>query len=303
MQAGMLYQARFDPDGGFDLEQLTQDLDEDLDEAAFVAAWQFVVLRHPMLRTRFSFEGRDEPVQETLPTWSMPATVVDWRREEDLASKRRAWLAADRREGFDLEAAPPLRLFLARTGVSKWWACWSFHHILLDGRSFVVVLKDVFAAYEALRKGQAPALVLPPPPRPFTDFVAWSRRQRFSSSLPFWKKLLAGKDAPTSLPNLPVGTPSKTPAYGELESRVPVATATALRALAATTKTTMGTLVQGAWALCLNRLTGDDDVVFGATRAGRRAALDEIKGDQHGEATSQDLGDMVGLFINMLEAY
>ncbi|MDP2342584.1 MAG: amino acid adenylation domain-containing protein [Deltaproteobacteria bacterium] len=311
MQAGMLYQARLNPNGGFDLEQLTLDLDEDLDVDAFVQAWQHVVARHPMLRTRFAFEGRDEPQQETLPSWQMPVVVEDWRAK-DAALERQTFLFRDRNAGFHLDEAPPLRLLLARTETKKWFGCWSFHHILLDGRSFIVVLRDVFAAYGALMKGQSPALVLPPPPRPFADFVTWTLKQRFSASLPFWKGLLQGKDAPTSLPPLRPGSPhpgagvdaGKGPPrkkYGEKTLPLPAATATALRLLATTTKTTLGTVVQGAWALCLNRLTGDDDVVFGTTRACRRVALDDHSDDGSGLATAAvSVADMVGLFINTL---
>lgn len=297
LQAGMLFQARLDPHAGFDLEQLTLSLDEDLDVDAFVSAWQAVVLRHPMLRTKFVFEGRDEPAQQTLSSWTLPVVVEDWSKKSPAAvdADRRAFLRKDRAAGFHLDDAPPLRLFLARTGPASFWGCWSFHHILLDGRSFTVVLKDVFAAYAALKSGQAPALVLPPPPRPFSEFVDWSRRQRFSNSLPFWKKLLAGKDAPTSLPPLTPGTPSTSgaPSYGETTAKLPAETATALVALAKSTKTTMGTLFQAAWALTLNRLTGDDDVVFGTTRAGRRADVDD-------DGVLDNLSDMVGLFINTL---
>ncbi len=326
MQAGMLYQARLNPSGGYDLEQLTLELDEDLDVDAFVQAWQVVVARHPMLRTRFAFEGRDEPQQETLSSWRLPVVIEDWR-DKDCAAEIQTYLWRDRNAGFVLDQAPPLRLLLARTrgapdspqpsapggpqaagaapdeAKSKhapaWFGCWSFHHILLDGRSFIVVLRDVFAAYAALLKGQAPALALPPAPRPFADFVTWSRKQRFSTSLPFWKTLLQGKDAPTSLPPLRPGSGGVDPKasgrrkYGETTHRLAATTATSLRELAASSKTTLGTVVQGAWALCLNRLTGDDDVVFGTTRACRRVALDD-------GAAPVSVADMVGLFINTL---
>ena len=313
MQAGMLYQARLHPQGGYDLEQLTLELDEDLDADRFVQAWQFVVARHPMLRTRFVWEGRDEPVQETLSSWTLPVALADWRpagaKNDDIAAAKSAFMQRDRSLGFALDEAPPLRLLLARTGEHSWFGCWSFHHILLDGRSFTLVLRDVFAAYAALMKGQSPALVLPPPPRPFSDFITWTGKQRFSTSLPFWKRLLQGKDAPTSLPPLRPGLGARAsgPKYGEKLHALPPATATALRALAKTSKTTVGTVVQGAWGLCLNRLTGDDDVIFGTTRACRRVVLDENPAPDTASrspavrndpplATSMD--DMVGLFIN-----
>ncbi len=304
----MLFQARLDPDGGFDVEQLTMDLHESIDVAAFERAWAVVVDRHPMLRTRFVDGDDDEAQQETLAHWRMPVQSADWREtgstsqsaipdlDDDTRAERvAAFLRADRHQGFHLNDGPPSRLMVARVGVARTFACWTFHHIILDGRSFVLVLRDVFAAYEALRRGQAPALVLPPPPRPFADFVAWTKRQRFAESLPFWRSLLAGKDAPTPLPALRTPTPPTTTAeagYGELSVRVDGKTTIALRKLAKSSSSTLGTVVQGAWALTLNRLTGDDDVVFGSTRACRKSAFageDSVGAD-----------DMVGLFINTL---
>jgi amino acid adenylation domain-containing protein len=291
----MLFQARLDPGGGFDVEQLTMDLQEDLDVDAFTRAFQVVVDRHPMLRTRF-IDDDGTPYQEALADFALPVSVEDWRgADRDLdddarATRVKAFLRADRRRGFDLFDAPPLRLTVARVGAARTFACWTFHHILLDGRSFSIVLREVFAAYDALRRGVAPSTTLPPPPRPFSDFVAWTGRQRFSQSLPFWKALLAGKDAPTPLPPLRrADTSGEAPGYGELVRVVAPSTTQAAKTLAATTGTTLGTVVQAAWALCLNRLTGDDDVVFGTTRACRRSALDGAGAD-----------DMVGLFINTL---
>jgi amino acid adenylation domain-containing protein len=317
LQAGMLFQARLDPNGGFDVEQLTMDLKEPIDVAAFERAWSVVVARHPMLRTRFVDGDDGDALQETLAQWSMPVQVYDWRDvgddsasatpdldDDSRAERIEAFLRADRKRGFQLDDGPPLRLMLARVGVARTFACWTFHHIILDGRSFALVLRDVFAAYTAICRGQAPTLVLPPPPRPFSDFVAWTKKQRFAESLPFWRGLLAGKDAPTPLPTLraPTKTPTPPPltltrtGYGELNARVAAKTTVALRALAKRTNTTLGTVVQGAWALALNRLTGDDDVVFGTTRACRKSAFlgDAVSGQSVGA------DDMVGLFINTL---
>jgi len=289
----MLFQARLDPQGGFDIEQLTMELDEALDVEAFAGAWQHVTARHPMLRARF-VEGKDhEPAQIVDDSFRLPVTRASWGDEPDDARAARiaAFLRADRRAGFVLDdGPPPLRLFVASCGPARAWCCWTFHHILLDGRSFAVVLADVFAAYDALRRGQAPALVLPPPPRPFSDFVSWSRALPTADSLPFWRGLLAGKDAPTPVPALRAATSTTGQAgYGERARTVASETTTALRALAKRSGSTLGTVVQAAWALCLNRLTGDDDVVFGTTRACRKSALD-------GEGSA----DMVGLFINTL---
>ena len=295
----MLYQHRLDPEGGYDLEQLVMDLDEDLDVTAFVAAWQLVVARHPALRTRISTDADDHAVQQVLQQFTLPVVLDDWRGHGDdaIAEQTRAFLRRDRHEGFSLDT-PPLRLFVANVGAQRSWACWSFHHIILDGRSFSLVLRDVFAVYEALCAGKTSeeaTSLLPAAPRPFGDFVDWITSQPTAPHLPFWKALLAGKDAPTPLPPLRAAAAStaSSPGYGELALVVAPSTTKKLRSLASTSKSTLGTVVQAAWALTLNRLTGDDDVLFGTTRACRRSAFANTGADAGAD-------DMVGLFINTL---
>ena len=297
----MLFQHRLDPDGGYDLEQLVMQLHEDLDVDAFVAAWQHVVARHPALRTQIGRDADENPVQQVRAQWTMPVEIGDWRAvasdEDAVAERTRTFLRADRRRGFDLDDAPPLRLFVTTLGDGEAFACWSFHHIILDGRSFGIVLADVFAAYESIRAGRDPSTTLPAAPRPFGDFVDWITAQDAAAHLPFWKGLLADKDAPTPLPPLRAASAPEafsSPGYGELSLVVAPKTTKKLRALATTSKSTLGTVVQAAWALTLNRLTGDDDVVFGTTRACRRSAF----ADDTGAAPGAD--DMVGLFINTL---
>lgn len=300
----MLFAHQLDPKGGFDHEQLTMLLDEDIDVDAFAAAWQHVVQRHPMLRTQIVAASDGTATQETLAQFTLPLVRADWSDVFDAAARIREFLVDDRADAFDFAAGPPLRLFVARLDPDRFWACWSFHHILLDGRSFGVVLKDVFAAYDALKRGEAPALVLPAPPPPFFDFVSWLNTKRFSASAPFFQQLLRGKDAPTPLPPLPppspstTMTPTKASRYAETSTTLPQALLTALLARAAETETTVGTLVQAAWALVLQRMTGDDDVIFGATRAGRNTTDDAGRAAPGLERAALD--GMVGLFINTL---
>ena len=280
LQAGMLFHTRLAPGGGDDVEQLTIELHEILDVDRFVASWQQAVAQHPMLRTRFVVAGRDEPVQETLPTWTIPVVVADWR-DRDAGAARARFLDDDRATPFPFDDAPPQRLFIAREADDRSWACWTFHHALLDGRSFAVVLADVFAAYDGR------AVPSPPSSPEFADFARWQRAREHAASRPFWQTLLADKTAPTPLPPLPVPA-SKASGHGEAVRVFTAATVAAARALAARTGTSLGTVLQAAWALVLERTTGDDDVVFGVTRAGRRgfalehgvepAAVDAIAG-------------------------
>jgi len=122
LQQGMLFNTLLEPGSGVDMEQLLCELDEALDVAAFQRAWRCVVARHPVLRTRFLWEGLIEPLQEVHAEVELPWEELDWRgvagseRDERIAE----WLGADRRRGFDLTCAPLFRLTLVRFGEAEY---------------------------------------------------------------------------------------------------------------------------------------------------------------------------------------
>ncbi len=284
MQEGMLFHTLYAPRSGVDIEQVVGELGEHLDAARFRAAWERVVAARPVLRTAFRWEGLDAPLQEVHH-----AVDVPWH-EEDLRplppaeqeARLQAFLMADRAQGFDPARAPLLRVALFRTGEAASRLVWTFHHILLDGRSFPLVLGDVFASYEA------PAAALPAR-RPYRDFIAWLTARDARASEPFWREALRGFTAPTPL----LGERSEGRGtdidYAQLIRRLPAAETATLVAFGARHGITLNTLAQGAWSILLSRYAGESDVVFGATRACRRTALG-------GEGTDA----MVGLLINTL---
>ena len=91
-------------------------------------------------------------------------------RRQPGGKNSRTFLESDRGRGFDLDTAPLIRLHLFRLGECEYKFVWTFHHAVLDGRSFVIVLREVVAAYEAMLRRAAPEL--PPAPR-YCDFIQW----------------------------------------------------------------------------------------------------------------------------------
>jgi NRPS condensation-like uncharacterized protein len=166
LQEGMLFHSVAHPRPGADFQQFVCVSPEALDPVAFARAWELTVARHAILRTSFRWHDLPRPEQVVHRDVAVPFEVLDWRAvpPEDLAEHRGAFLAHDRARGFDLAVAPCLRVTLLRVGERRYDVVWSFHHLLLDGRSFLTVLKDVYAAYDAVRAGVAWS---PPPPCPF----------------------------------------------------------------------------------------------------------------------------------------
>jgi hypothetical protein len=165
--------------------------------------------------------------------------------------------------GIDLAEAPLFRLHLFHLSDDDHRLVWTFPHILLDGGSFPGVVREVFTAYEALGRGEAPA-PSGPGPTAITS-PGWKRRSRGAPPRP----------APSSAPPWPASAPrtrwraicpplSGGPAPVRRDRPAPGAAHTSrLQALAREHGLTLNTFVQAAWSLVLSDFTGDEDVVFG----------------------------------------
>ncbi len=288
----MLYHSRYTAESEVYFMQLSCGLKGDLDPAAFERAWQQVVDRHTALRASFHWRELERPLQVVSRRVSVPFVVEDWRSlpPGEQAERFEALLVDDRRRGFDLARPPLLRLTLCRMADSpdsRYQLVWSFHHLLFDGWSMPLVLQEVFAFYAAARRGESLDL---PRPRPYRDFILWLKRQDLAAAEAFWRQALAGFTAPTPL--VLGASPADAPegdGMGRVYLPVRGALFAGLQELGRRRRLTLSTLVQGAWALLLARSSGEEDVVFGVTSAGRPADL-------------PGSGQMIGVFINTLPA-
>jgi natural product biosynthesis luciferase-like monooxygenase protein len=283
-QQGMLFHQLSSPGSGVDIEQIVCTLSEELDSSAFSAAWNAVVAANPALGARFEWDG-DEPRQIFDPAppplsveehnWSpLSATEQDDRLDELLRTQRAS--------GLDVERSPLMRLAVIRRGEQWWDVVWTFHHILCDGRSFPLVLDQVFEAYEAERHGHAWS----PAVRPhFADHVRHVAELDLDEARAFWSARLRDFEGPTPLPG--GSNESATTKRGHVDRELGADLTTSLFDTATTIGVTVNTLVQGAWAVLLSRWSGEHDVVFGATRSGRASSV-------------PDADRIVGCLINTL---
>ncbi len=288
MQQGLLFHARSDPSTGAYVERISWTLGGELDPDAFRAAWEHAVKAHPILRTSFHFGDMDEPVQVVRQRVNLPWQQEDWRGLPIDEQERRFehLLAEERARGFKLDGAPLMRFTLLRVGPGLHRFLWSYHHLLLDGWSLSLLLREVLEAYEALRHSRPPA---PTESRPYRDYIGWLQRQDSAGAETFWRERLRGFAAPTVL-----GVGRSTPAagapaerYRKLHRVMSAETTATLQSLVRQHQLTLNPLVRGVWALLLSRYSGNEEVLFGSVVSGRPTTLD-------GAAA------MIGLFINTL---
>ena len=262
------------PQSIFDLGDEEAAVDGDLLRRSVEA----ILDRHPNLRAGFvqlasgtivSVVPREAPVPwrhvdlAGLPE-AAQAEAVARLAEEDLAA------------GFDLGRPPLIRLTMADLGGGRARLVLTSHHVLLDGWSLPVFYEELALAYDS--GGDTSGLE---PARPFRDYLAWLAGRDPEAGVAAWRDALDGLEGPTLVAPGLVAGPVPAVVERELSETITAGLAEAARRR----HLTVNSLVQAAWAAVLEIETGRDDVVFGATVAGRPAELDGVE-------------TMVGLFMN-----
>ncbi|MFW9261611.1 amino acid adenylation domain-containing protein [Nostoc sp. CALU 546] len=283
MQQGMLFHTLYAPESEVYFEQLLCTLSGELNFSAFVQAWQLVVARHSALRSSFYWEEIEKPLQMVSKQVDLPWEKLDWRHltADEQQQQLGDFLKCDRQKGFDLAQAPLMRFTVIQLGEQTYQFIWSHHHILFDGWSMQIVLKEVLAFYEANQQGEHLRLQ---PVRPYREYIQWLQQQDIDQAKNFWQKSLQGFATPTFL----IGNREKEQRiYNEQPFQLSQTVTEKLQYVARQHHLTLNNLVQAAWALLISRYSGENDVVFGATVSGRPSTLVGVD-------------SMVGLLINTL---
>ncbi|OBB87184.1 non-ribosomal peptide synthetase, partial [Mycobacterium colombiense] len=228
-----------------------------LDPQRLRDAVQAVVNRHPNLAARFLDEF-GEPVQ------IIPAKpVMAWNYVEltggDVDEQVEQLSAAERTAVCDLAGQPAFRAALIRTAPDRHRFLLTIHHIVIDGWSLPVLMREVFAGYYGER--------LPAPPS-YRSYLMWLAAQDRAGAQAAWAEALDGFEAPTL-----VAPPGKIGRRAVATYTVSADTTRALSELARSSRTTVSTVLQGAWAQLLTWLTGQHDVAFGTAVSGRPTEL------------------------------
>ncbi|HWG99483.1 MAG TPA: AMP-binding protein, partial [Pilimelia sp.] len=277
LQEGLLFQTRLRDDGpDVYLGQTVLTLRGELDADRLRGAAQSLLRRHPQLRAAFRYRRSGEAVALIPHDVTLPWRDVDLAGLAPAERDRRvaALLAEDRADRFDPERPPLLRCTLLRLGDATYRLVLTSHHLVLDGWSTPLLVRDLFAGYadRAL-----------PPVTPYRDYLTWLSKQDRVAAEAAWTAALADLAEPTRVAPAGADAPATPPEAVTVD--LPAALTAAVSALARSRGITLNTVVQAAWALLLAELTGRTDVVFGTVVSGRPADLPGIE-------------SMVGLLIN-----
>lgn len=276
LQEGMLFHYLENSRSDLYFEQLCLEISGKLAVETFKRAWNFVVASNEMLRAVFRWQNVRHPSQLILRQHRVSITSYDFsgldhgRKEQWLDKIKRA----DRQNKFHLETVA-FRITLLRMAADRHVMMISSHHILYDGWSTGIILREFFEAYEAFSLGKK---LQKPIKTPFKEFVRWLSHQDKKRQRLFWKEYLQDLQ----------GSENRGGADDERLDycfQFPPDLSGAVNHLVKEQRVTLAALLYCAWGLLLYKYRQTGDILFGTTVSGRKAGLEDIE-------------EIVGLFIN-----
>ena len=260
----------------------------ELDVAAIEHAFSELVKRHESLRTSFAAtEG--EPVQIIAPPAELCLPLIDLSllappsREEEIARL----VHREALRPFDLALGPLVRACLLRLAEAEHIMLFTMHHIIADGWSMHVILKEVALLYEAYSDGRPSSL--PETPIQYADFAYWQRNWLrgpvLEEQLSFWKRQVANAPALLALPTDKPRPAVRSFAGAHQSFLLPADLSAQLKALSQQEGVTLFMLLLAAFKVLLSCYSGHKDIVVGAPIAGR---------------TQLETESLIGFFVNLL---
>ncbi|HEX7239395.1 MAG TPA: amino acid adenylation domain-containing protein, partial [Longimicrobiaceae bacterium] len=259
-----------------------------LDVAPLQASLDALVRRHETLRTTFA-ERDGAPVQVIHPSIPVPLSVLDLRElpEAEQAATAARLAAEEAMRPFDLARGPLLRSTLLRLAAEDHVLCFTLHHVVTDGWSMDVLVREVSTLYAAFSRGEEPRL--PELPVQYADFAVWQRAylsgDTLEAQLAYWKDRLAGAPPLLEVPTDHPRRVEQSPRAAVHRFTLPAGVSDGLRALSRTGGSTLFMTVLAGWQALLGRYAAQDDVVVGTPIAGR---------------TRHETEGLIGFFVNML---
>ncbi|KAA8785040.1 amino acid adenylation domain-containing protein [Paenibacillus sp. 4624] len=282
MQQGMLYHYLSNEENNNYFGHLTININGEVDYKTCELAWNHVVETNEMLRTVFRWEKIEHPVQIMLKSYYMRIKIidlVDYTNEE-----KRLYIDRDLQKRVDLKQIP-FSVTLYKMGLNQYKMIISNHHILYDGWSNAIILKEFFYYYQQLLHNQQVSLFSK---GEFKDHVKQVVQSQSVDSNKFWSEYLESYTHNSIFPqeNRLKSEMTEITEQGNISLDLLVSKK-ALEEAAAKIGVSEAAIFYTAWGLVLQRYSRRDDVIFGTTVSGRNSNVRGIE-------------NIVGLFINTL---
>ncbi|MCL4526920.1 MAG: condensation domain-containing protein [Gammaproteobacteria bacterium] len=279
-QSGMHLRTLMRRNEPVDVEQLVLRLGTKLDHATLQKAWGHLVADEPILRTYMNWRTVGGPFQEVAESVNQGVKLIELPDNSEQEIKRLS--LESRNTPFDIEVAPLARLVhIICDGCSI--LVWTLHHILFDGRSYVLLLDALFRAYRQILAGQ---IHKAPLHRPFREFIVSLETLDREAAKSHWQRIFNEYTPPPSLCQKDLPRSNDTETEATVVKRLSAADTQALVQWSEQHGVTLASTLHGLWCTMLSIVTGSLDIIFGVTLAGRYV--------------NGHVFDGPGLYINML---
>lgn len=287
-QQGLWFLDQLQPNSAFYNIPFTLRLSGQLNIAALQTSINEIIQRHEALRTNFA-TGEGQPVQVIASSFNCQLQIVNLlhlpKTEREIEAQELATVEANR--PFNLEREPLFRVTLLQLGETEYVLLFTMHHIISDGWSLGVLLKELTQLYKGFCTGKSP--VLPSLPVQYADFAVWQRQwlsgERLETQLRYWKEQLSNAPALLELPTDRPRPAVQTFRGGYYHTVLPQELSAELTALSKQAGITLFMTLLAAFHTLLYRLSGQDDIVVGTPVAGRNR---------------QEIQGVIGFFVNTL---
>ncbi len=243
-------------------------------------AWNLAIERHAVLRTSVHWKNIKNPVQIVRPSGVMQWHILDWSGDNlnEQNEKLNQLKIDNKKAGVDFNKNPLSKIHIIKVNSKSNYLVWSCHHLLLDGWSGSIILKDVFSYYDGLINNKKIELETIPA---FKSYLNYLKRSSPSEANLYWNRIFKGLKKPVLInkSKSAISTLDRTELELDIVNKV--------KDLTKSFQITPNTLFQGIWSLIISRYTNSKDIIFGNTVSGRSNDFPNIE-------------LMAGMFANVL---
>lgn len=283
LQKGLLFHYLKEEGSEVYFEQLSLELSGNMNVEIFKEAWEIVATQNEVLRTVFRWNGLEEPIQIVLKSKKPKIVIHDLIElsEEEIKRKIAEFKENDRKNGIYLEKEPwRINLFLVNQDKSIMII--TNHHIIYDGWSNGIILKELFEAYNNLYNGNT---IQYNHKEKYINYIKLTKSQDKDDGKKFWKEYLDGFEEKTYLPEFSQNMQEYK--RGKYRYDIGEKLTQNIKKFVNEQGITMASFFYAMWGILLQKYNKTEDIIFGITLSGRNPKLLGIE-------------TMVGLFINTI---
>ncbi|ADL53611.1 non-ribosomal peptide synthetase [Clostridium cellulovorans] len=288
LQEGMLFHYLNEPKSQIYFEQLSISINGEIDFDIFKRTWEFIAESNEALRTIIRWQKLEKPLQIVLKKPYFDIQYYDYSNEEitskeDMICKLKL---EDREKGIDI-SIEPFRILLCKISDLKYEMIISNHHILYDGWSNGIIIKEFFSVYNDFYHGKNPEKIFK---SRFSEYISWMKNQDKEKQKSYWNRFLESLEIKTledSIGKRVKGDPNSNYEIGHYSLKLERTLYENIKELARENNSTVASVLYSVWGLLLSNYNNSADIVFGTTVSGRNIPIRGIE-------------NMTGLFINTL---